>query len=476
MIFVFLTFLSAFFIEAIGTYTSIIGLSLLFSSNPVIIAMALALDMGKLITVSFLYKHWKKMHAIMKTYMLVAAAILMVITSAGAAGYLSAEFSNAILNTKESDIRVTALKDEKVKLETRKKEIDSQIANLPPNMVKGRTKLINEFKTEISRVNDRIVEIDKALPDLEVAKAGTEAHAGPILYIAKAFNITVEEAVKWVILLIIFVFDPLAIVLIIGGNFLVDQRKIEQKEIEREKKEAEEEERQRRYHIEMEELKHKHEVEGEKVEIEKLHVPVCVPAQGVTPDDLNELLIARDKAISEELETVTHTVDQFEDVPEEELKHLFTHAFSEAVELEQPHVKETPIDDAGEVFIPHEETEVFECVQPVPEEETKGTKIETLPDFPEVEEDPEPTPLIETEQQLEEVLDKEHAILIDTTGDGIPDFLVERVENPDGIIYKSTAFDDVDSSNSDVTIIEDPNWRHVRDTKALKMYRTDFTS
>ena len=458
MIFVFLTFLSAFFIEAIGTYTSIIGLSLLFSSNPVIITLALALDMGKLVTVSFLYKHWKKMHPIMKSYMLVAATILMVITSAGAAGYLSAEFQGAILNTKESDIRVTALKDEKVKLETRKKEIDSQIANLPPNMVKGRTKLINEFKTEISRVNDRIIEIDKALPDLEVAKAGTEAHAGPILYIAKAFDITVEEAVKWVILLIIFVFDPLAIVLIIGGNFLVDQRKIEQKEIARAKKEAEEEERQRRYHIEMEELKHKHEVEGEKAEIEKLHVPVCVPP------------------IVEEIETVTHDVDQFEDVPEEELKHFFPHAFSEPAELEQPHVKETPIDDTGEVFIPYEETEVFECVQPVPESEMKGTEIETLPDFQEVEGDPEPTPMIETEQQLEEVLDKEHAILIDTTGDGIPDFLVERVENPDGVIYRSTSFDDVDSSNSDVTIIEDPNWRHVRDTKALKMYRTDFTS
>ena len=441
MIFVFLTFLSAFFIESIGTYTSIIGLSLLFSSNPVIITLALALDMGKLVTVSFLYKHWKKMHTIMKAYMLVAATILMVITSAGAAGYLSAEFQGAILNTKESDIRVTALKDEKAKLETRKKEIDSQISNLPPNMVKGRTKLINEFKTEISRVNDRIVEIDKALPDLEVAKAGTEAHAGPILYIAKAFNITVEEAVKWVILLIIFVFDPLAIVLIIGGNFLIDQRKIEQKELAREKKEAEEEERQRQYQIEMEELKHRHEVEGEKVEIEKLHVPVCVPP------------------VVEEIETITHDVDQFEDVPEEELKHLFPHAFSEAVELEQPHVKETPIDDAGEVFIPHEETE-----------------IETQPDFPEVEEDPEPTPMIETEQQLEEVLDKEHAILIDTTGDGIPDFLVERVEDPDGVIYRSTSFDDVDSANSDVTIIEDPNWRHVRDTKALKMYRTDFTA
>ena len=91
MIFALLTFLSAFLIEGIGTYVSIVGLSALFSSNPVIIMLALALDFGKLITVSFLYKHWKSMNKIMKAYMLAAASILMIITSTGAAGYLTAE-------------------------------------------------------------------------------------------------------------------------------------------------------------------------------------------------------------------------------------------------------------------------------------------------------------------------------------------------------------------------------------------------
>lgn len=282
MIFVLITFFAAFLIEGIGTYVSVVGLSALFSSNPIIIMLAIALDIGKIVTVSFLYKHWKKLNFVMKTYMLVAAAALMVITSTGAAGYLSAEFQKAIVSTKESDIRVAALKEEKVKLEARKKEIDSQIANLPANVVKGRTKLMKEFKDEIEQTNVRITQIVKELPEIEISKAKEDSHAGPILYIAKAFNITVEEAVKWVILLIIFVFDPLAIVLIIGGNFLIDQNKREKEERRREKQLQDDLEREHKYKIELEELKHKHELEEEQVEIEKLHEPIVQDLKDTT--------------------------------------------------------------------------------------------------------------------------------------------------------------------------------------------------
>jgi len=207
----------------------------------------------------------------MKGYMLVAASILMLITSAGAGGYLSQQFQGAILSTKESDIRVTALKEEKTKLEARKIAIDTQIANLPSNTVKGRSKLMAEFKTEIERVNNRIIEIDKELPDLMVSKAGADSHVGPILYVADAFNTSVENAVKYVILLIIFVFDPLAIVLIIGGNFLMDARRKAARKAERKKQEHDDEERQHKHKIELEELKHIHEIEEEKVEIDKIH-------------------------------------------------------------------------------------------------------------------------------------------------------------------------------------------------------------
>lgn len=231
MLFATLVFISAFLIESIGSYISIVGLSALFSTNPVIIALALSLDIAKVVTVSFLYKQWNLIPRGMKYYMTVAAVILMVITSSGAAGYLSAEFQKAIIPTKGSEIMVKSMGEEKTRLEARKVEIDKQISQLPPENVRGRQKLQKQFAGELEHINGRIVEIDKELPKLQMEQVDVNAHAGPILYIAQAFDTTVESAVKYVILLIIFVFDPLAVALIIAGNFLLDQRKRERDEI-----------------------------------------------------------------------------------------------------------------------------------------------------------------------------------------------------------------------------------------------------
>lgn len=227
MIFIILTFLAAFTIEGIGTLVSVIGLSTLFGANPIIIALAIALDAGKLVVVTLLYSYWQKLGKLMKSYALIAAAITMIITSAGAAGYLSGEFQKAILGTQEGSLKVDVLKGQIAKYEERKKQIDSQIANLPEKTsVTQRLRLMNGFKAEQKDLQDKIAAIDSQLPELQIKQIGVEAKAGPILYIAKAFDIPVETAVKWVILLIIFVFDPLAVFLIIAGNFLLHQRRV----------------------------------------------------------------------------------------------------------------------------------------------------------------------------------------------------------------------------------------------------------
>lgn len=418
MIFAILTFLSALLIEGIGTYVSIIGLSSLFSSNPVIIMLALALDMGKLVTVSFLYKHWKKINIVMKTYMTVAATILMIITSAGAAGYLSAEFQQAIVSTKESDIIVAALKEEKVKLEARKKEIDAQIANLPPNMVKGRQRLINEFKDEISATNKRIVEIDKELPIIEVKKAHADSHAGPILYIAKAFNVTVEEAVKYVILLIIFVFDPLAVVLIIGGNFLVDQHRREQNEKRRLAWEREEEDRKHKHQIELDEIKHRHEIEEEQVEIEKLHHLMTVPVVS--------------KVVEETITKVEEPV------------------------IEEPvAVTEEPIVEAIEEPVTVEPVIIEELVQ-IEEPTIESVEIE------------EPEPSITTEEQLETIIEETN-IEVEPANDSVVPH-----EEPEVISYgESTSLNDIDGTRADVVVEGDYSWHESPPPSALKIYQKD---
>jgi hypothetical protein len=221
-----LIFFAAFSIEILGSLISVIGLSALFGSNPIIIALAISLDVGKIANVSLLYKYWKQLPNMMRAYGLIAAIITMTITSAGSAGYLSGEFQKAILGTQTGSAQVEILKQQQAKYEDRKKQIDEQIASLPQKTsVTQRIRMMNAFKTEQQDLQQKINEIDAKLPELQVQQLNTEAHAGPILYVAKAFNITVEEAVKYVILLIIFVFDPFAIFLIVSGNFLSEVRK-----------------------------------------------------------------------------------------------------------------------------------------------------------------------------------------------------------------------------------------------------------
>jgi hypothetical protein len=193
-LFAILTFLVAFSIEGLGTLVSVIGLSALFGANPIIIAFAIALDAGKLVVVSLLYKYWKKLNALMRSYALIAAMITMIITSAGAAGYLSGEFQKAMTGSAEGGVKVAAMQKEQAKLEDRKKQIDRQIENIPEKYsARQRTVAINQFKEEQQQVTKRLAEIDKELPELQTKQISVEAKAGPILAIAKSFNITPEE-------------------------------------------------------------------------------------------------------------------------------------------------------------------------------------------------------------------------------------------------------------------------------------------
>ena len=223
--FALLVLFSAFLIESIGTYVSVVGLSSLFASNVVIITLAVALDLGKVVAVSFLFNYWKYVNFVMRSYMTAAVLVLMTITSAGAFGYLSAEFQKAISGTQEQTIMVDSLTAEQSRLQKRKEEIDKQIAQLPENNVRGRSALIKNFGPEIQGINARLVAIDTELPKLKVESIKKNVEVGPIIYIAQAFNTTPEQAVKWIIFVIMAVFDPLAISLLLAGNFLLAYHK-----------------------------------------------------------------------------------------------------------------------------------------------------------------------------------------------------------------------------------------------------------
>lgn len=221
MPFIILLFLTALLLEGMGTYISIVGLSQLFSSSLIILLLMGTLDLAKIVTVSFVYRYWKKINFFLKTYMLIAVLVTMTITSAGAFSYLSRQFQEAYVGTQQNTLQIEMMSEEQARLQKRKIEIDEQISKLPPDWITAKSKMLAQFGPEIKQINERLAVIDKDLPALQTETLHKKVEVGPILFIAEAFQTTPEEAIKWIILTIILVFDPLAVALLIAGNFLL---------------------------------------------------------------------------------------------------------------------------------------------------------------------------------------------------------------------------------------------------------------
>lgn len=229
-----------------AAFFSIFGLAQIYSGSfwPIVI-MATSLEAGKLITASFIYRYRKTLHFLMTIYLSLAMIVLMIITSAGIFGFLSAAYQQDMLPIKLNEQKIELLGQEKKELEAlkierleRKKQIDNDIAALPNSFVTGRQRLLQTYETELTQLQTdislyttQIREKTITISQIKNKNLEEQTHVGPIIFIAKVFEREVDDATKWLTLLIIFAFDPLAIALTIGVNMALLQYK---KEIEKE--------------------------------------------------------------------------------------------------------------------------------------------------------------------------------------------------------------------------------------------------
>lgn len=239
MTFLILLIISTLGLAGTAAYFSIYGLAQIFSGIfASVVTMGVSLEAGKLIAVSYLYRHWKDTSFIMRTYLISAIFVLMGITSAGIFGYLSMGYQQDMLPLKEmqqlivshqdAKKEISALKQERIE---RKQQIDNDIAALPNNFITGRQRLMKANEKEMATLINDIEKYTIALraKSEEINKLKTKilhqkTHTGPIIFIAKAFDREVDDATKWIILLIIFAFDPLAVALTIQINFLTTRK------------------------------------------------------------------------------------------------------------------------------------------------------------------------------------------------------------------------------------------------------------
>lgn len=224
MLQILLPLLTALGLSSVAAFYSVIGLAQIFPGSfwPIVI-MGSILEVAKLVTVSWLYNNWKKTNLLMKSYFSVATVLLMMITSMGIFGYLSRAHI-------ESNIVVGANSVQMKTIETQEKIVRERLDYLlkragdPATASRKIDRQIQETQTELQRLST------EKLP-LMTEENKLAAEIGPIKYIAEMLYEKedpgfIDKAVRLVILIIIIVFDPLAVLLLIAANQSLKQRKV----------------------------------------------------------------------------------------------------------------------------------------------------------------------------------------------------------------------------------------------------------
>jgi hypothetical protein len=168
-----------------------------------------------------------------KVYMTIATIVLVFITSAGIFGYLSNAYQGATLEFEKQSTelltieeRIEQLDEDKVFL---KEELEQAISELPDNYITAKRKLREEYNPQITQINQELLEYKTRRADLEIELVSTGVDVGPAIYLARTFGTDIDTVVKFFIFILIFVFDPLAVMLVIAYNQALLERKPKEK-------------------------------------------------------------------------------------------------------------------------------------------------------------------------------------------------------------------------------------------------------
>ena len=227
---------------------SVYGLAQIFAGAFVpVVVMGASLEAGKLVAASYIYRYWKDISVLMRAYLLSAILILMVITSAGIFGFLSAAYQTDTLPLKEMESRIELYGERKIEIKNLKAEriaqrsnLDAQIAAIPGTHSTNRRKMRESQKDERAQIaadlkqfGAELLQVSNDRSEIQNNKIQQEAHIGPIIYIAKVFEKDTDDATMWMIILIIFAFDPLAVALTIATNNVMMHRTGVDKRVEK---------------------------------------------------------------------------------------------------------------------------------------------------------------------------------------------------------------------------------------------------
>jgi len=240
MVLAFITFFSGLAISAVAIYYSVIGLAAIFAAAVIpIIVMGSILEVSKLVAAWWLKANWHRAPFLLKSYMLLAVVVLMLITSMGIFGFLSKAHTEQAVPVGDNQAKIQII-DERIAIEQEVIEqarrdlviLNQQIERFSElGAVTRGVNARNQQREERDALNTQITEAQTKISELRTERVpfaaslrAIEAEVGPIKYIAKLIygdatdaNM-LEQAVVWIIIVIVFVFDPLAVLLLLASQ------------------------------------------------------------------------------------------------------------------------------------------------------------------------------------------------------------------------------------------------------------------
>ena len=244
MVLALITLLTALGISAVAAFYSIVGLMAIFSASAWSIAvMGVVLEVGKLITASWLYQNWKKVPFLLKTYLTIAVVILMFITSMGIFGYLSKAHIDQGTGTTELYVKVeridNRIQSERKTIQRAETQLNALDTALDKYLELGAvTKGLNKrqeqeperasLMSQVNKAQNRIDVLLDTKSEYQLEINNFEVEVGPLKYISaliygdEALDY-LDTSVRGVILILVFVFDPLAVLLIIAANISITE-------------------------------------------------------------------------------------------------------------------------------------------------------------------------------------------------------------------------------------------------------------
>jgi hypothetical protein len=244
----YLVAISAILIAGSAAYFSVTGLGVLFSGAAIaVMVMASSLEFAKLVTATYLKQKWDEIRGFNKWYLAFAVTVLMLITSAGIFGYLSNAFQqqNLKLNQVQREISVweNKIKGNNDQIATITTQLNGLQSNQGTILEKGkvnsrllrsvdnRDKQVNKLTDKINVLQDSIIAYNGKINEIKNDNIDIEREVGGFRFVAESFGVELNSVVKFFIILIVIVFDPLAIALVIALNQLIMVKKKDEDEV-----------------------------------------------------------------------------------------------------------------------------------------------------------------------------------------------------------------------------------------------------